>query len=470
MALKRKYSICGLFILILGLVSCSQDKEINYQPAPVAGFNVGALDPERKMQWAADIRELDLGGELTIDILNKQATAQNSVTGRVQSWCNTDTTPGELYKDFHFHKKLAVPILEVLSDDALLSLSSAPLTCRITVTITDSFSSQAIYQLENISIKNSVQFTNIPEIVENSAPLIYEKIKTENIPVGERQHLRCEDFQKISSDSVSWEQLMNSAATDMAQWTKALQNCRLLVKRNGVIRLSSQFQMVFPPQDIQVRAELNPVTIPSLTLSSRKVVSIFLSNPNNFSVTLKLDKIKNNRFIFLPVYADVGSVGYWGEQRDFPFHFSLPSTQFLKTFTEDMWILEIPANGQVLIEGSVIGTVFCDTRLRLDPFDPLLLAQMAPLVHSHPFFVGIHFGFDFKTQFSTHLVNDQWQEISINKGDLAAQANQVTPYFDLFYEEVRAFFGRGFNNSAQTTDEFISTIRRDMFYDRCVVK
>ncbi|MBY0384756.1 hypothetical protein K2X05_06315, partial [bacterium] len=71
MALNVKYRSSIFFVFFLGLVSCSKDKEVVYQPLPVEAQNVGAMDSQQKMQWAKNITELELGGELVIDLLKK---------------------------------------------------------------------------------------------------------------------------------------------------------------------------------------------------------------------------------------------------------------------------------------------------------------------------------------------------------------------------------------------------------------
>lgn len=464
MALKIKYSICTWFILVLGLVSCSQDKPATYQPAPVAGQNVGALDSQRKMQWAQDIRELELGGELSIDMLRQQDFDKNPITVRVQSWCHTDTAPGELTNDVYFRNRFSIPVLEVLSPEALLSISQNPLGCRLVLTLTDSFSSQAIYPLEDIAIKNSAIFNNIPAFSDSTAPLLFENIKLQAIPRGDRQNLLCEDFQKIASLAGSWNDLINSSVTDMSTWKKATQLCRLYVKNGDSVFLSPRFQLAFPPQELLIRTELHQFSSPTLELNPRHVITLRVSNPNNFGIKVRVNELLNNHMTFVPVYSGLGAVGYIGTQRNSPLSWSLQNTPYLISTTENEWLIELPAHQEIVVDGFFQGNLHCDIELARRPNLSKSHAQ------SFPFFVGIQYGFDFKIQFQTYLVDEHWQTTNLKQGILSSMTNGQRPYWNLFYDQVRSFFGVYLKNSAKNTDEFIRTLRTDVVYDRCVVR
>jgi hypothetical protein len=464
MALKIKYSICTWFILVLGLVSCSQDNPATYQPAPVAGQNIGALDSQRKMQWAQDIRELELGGELAIDMLRQQDFDKNPITVRVQSWCRTDSASGDLYSDVYFQNRFSIPVLNVLPAEALLSLSQNPLNCRLVLTLTDSFSSQAIYPLDNISIKNSADFNNIPTFTDSNGPFLYENLKSQPVVSGELQQLICDDFQKIASLAVSWEELINSSPTEMATWKKATQLCRLFVKSGDTVLLSPRFQLAFAPQELLIRTELHQFSSATVELAPRHVITLRVSNPNSFGVKVRVNNLLKNRMAFVPVYSGMGAVGYVGSQREFPLTWSLQNTPYLVASNENEWVIELPANQEIVVEGVFQGNLHCDSELLRRP--KLAKARM----QSHPNFVGIQYGFNFEIQFQTLLVDEQWQTTKLNQGALSAMADGPRPYWNLFYEQARARFGRYFQNPAQTSMEFIETIRTDVVYDRCVVK
>ncbi len=469
MALKIKYSICTWFILVLGLVSCSQDKPDTYQPAPVAGQNVGALDSQRKMQWAQDIRELELGGELSIDMLRQQDFKANPITVRVQSWCRTETAAGDLYSEVYFQNRFAIPVLNVLSPEALLSLSQNPLNCRLVLTIVDSFSSQAIYPLDHITIKNSADFNNMPAFADSNTILFYETMRTQQVQIGERQHLLCEDFQKIGNLATSWEQLINSSTTDMSTWTKATQLCRLFVKTGDTVFLSPRFQFVFSPQELLIRPELHPFPSPTIELKTRNAITLRVSNPNNFGVKVRVNDLLNNRMALVPVYSGMGAVGYIGKQRDFPIEWSLQNTPYLISANENEWLIELPAHQEIVVDGVFRGSLYCDTELR--PNQYLSIAPPMSFANQfHPYFVGIQYGFDLRIQFQLHVVDEQWQTTNLLQGPLSASVNSARPYWNLFYGHVRSFFGRNFKNPSKTTDEFINTVRTDVTYDRCVVR
>ncbi len=464
MALKIKYSICTWFILVLGLVSCSQDTSDTYQPAPVAGQNVGALDSQRKMQWAQDIRQLELGGELAIDMLRQQDFKANPITVRVQSWCRTETASGDLYSDVYFQNRFSIPVLNVLAPQSLLSLSKNPLNCRLVLTIVDAFSSQAIYPLDNITIKNSADFNNIPAFQDSSAPLLFENLKTQAAPSGERQHLLCEDFQKIANSATTWEDVMNSSSTDMSTWQKATQLCRIFVKDGDTVSLSPRFQLAFQPKELLIRPELHQFSGASVELAPRHVITLRVSNPNNFGVKVRAKDLLENRMAFVPVYSGLGPVGYIGNQRDFPLTWSLQSTPYLVSSTDNEWVLELPANQEIVVEGVFQGSLHCDTEILRRPNITTSPFQV------HPDFVGIQYLFNFKIQFQTLLVDDQWQTTNLLQGALSNQVDGSRPHWNLFYDQVRAKFGRYFKNPAQTTADFINTVRTDVTYDRCVVR
>jgi hypothetical protein len=464
MALKIKYSICTWFILVLGLVSCSQDTSTTYQPAPVAGQNVGALDSQRKMQWAQDIRELELGGELAIDMLRQQDFAKNPITVRVQSWCRTDTALGDLYSDVYFQNRFSIPVLNVLSPEALLSLSQNPLSCRLVLTLTDSFSSQAIYPLDNITIKNSADFNNMTAFTDSHGPFLYENLKSQSVTSGELQHLMCEDFRKITSFTSSWETLISSSPTDMSTWKKATQLCRLFVKTGETVFLSPRFQLVFAPKELLIRTELHQFSSATVELAPRHIITLRVSNPNSFGVKVRLNNLLKNRMTFVPVYSGMGAVGYIGNQREFPLTWSLQNTPYLVASNENAWIIELPANQEIVVDGVFQGNLHCDSELLRRP--KLANARF----QSHPNFVGIQYGFHFEIQFQTLLVDEQWQTTNLRQGTLSAMAEGPRPYWNLFYEQVRDHFGRGFQNPARTTADFIDTVRTDVAYDRCVVK
>ena len=463
MALKRKYSICLWIVLLLGSVSCSQDKEINYQPSPVTGFNVGALDSERKMQWAQDIKELELGGELTVDILNSQNLDTNPITVRVQAWCKTDSSSRDFYSDLYFQNKLSIPVLNVLPPDALLSLSQQPLDCRIVLTLTDSLSSNRIYDLSNVKIKNSVEFNNIPFFAETTAPLLYENIKAEILMAGE-QRLVCNDFSKAPNQSVeTWEQLIQSSATDFSAWATTAQKCRLMVKTNESVFLSSSFILVFPQQELLIRPELHYFPSETLEVTSRQIITLKISNPNSFTVKLRVSELLNNRFNFIPIYSGIGAVGYIGSQRELPMTWSLQDTPYLKSSTENELVLELPGKQEITLDGFFHGKVHCDTEF-------LGRHWLTEATTQHfPYFVGIQYGFDFKLQLQTQLVGEMWQTSNLKQGVLTQMADGPITFWDLFYDQVRARFARGFKNPAKTTAEFIPMIRRDITYERCKV-
>lgn len=462
MALKIKYSVCTWIILVLGLVSCSKDKSANYQPAPVTGQNVGALDSQRKMQWAQDIQELELGGEVAIDMLRQQDFKTNPITVRVQSWCRTETASGDLYSDVYFQNRFSIPVLNVLSPEALLSLSQNPLNCRLVLTLTDSFSSQAIYPLDNITIKNSADFNNIPAFADAPVPLLYEEIKKQVVVSGERQQLVCEDFQKITSQANLWEDLIR--ATDMSTWKKATQLCRLFVKDGDTVFLSSRFPLVFQPKQLLIRPELHPFSGATVELVPRHVITLRVSNPNNFGIKVKVKDLLTTRMFFVPVYSGMGAVGYVGNQRDVSLTWNLQNTPFLAASSDNEWILELPAKQEIVVDGFFQGHLHCDSEILRRP------NILESRVQIHPNFVGIQYGFDFKIQFQTLLTDDQWQTTPVQQGDLSNQLNGSRPYWNLFYEQLRARFGRYFQHPAQTTDDFIKTVRSDVVYDRCVVR
>lgn len=464
MALKRKYSVCAWFVLVLGLVSCSQDKEINYVPTPVTGFNVGALDSQRKMQWAQDIEELELGSALTVDLLNNQNLDTNPITVRVQSWCKTGTSSTDTYSDLYFQNKLSIPVLNTLSPQALLSLDESSLTCRLVLTLTDSLSSQRIYDLQNIKIKNSAEFNNLSLLTENTATLFYEDLKEQILPSGE-QRLVCQDFSKNPAEPAqTWAALVNLADLDMSTWSSSAQKCRLLIKTPQETFLSSRFTLVFPQKELLIRTELQTFSSPTMELAPRHVISLKVTNPNSFSVTLKIQNKNNNRMMFVPVYSGIGAIGYIGHQRDVPLTWNLRDTSALTSSTENEWFLELAANQEIILDGIFQGNLHCNTELLSNPNKSMLG------ILSTPYFVGIQYGFDFKIQFQTQLTDESWQTSNLRQGALAELNTAPLPFMGLFYEAARAQFGRYFPHQATTSADFINTIRRDVVYDRCVVR
>jgi hypothetical protein len=168
--------------------------------------------------------------------------------------------------------------------------------------------------------------------------------------------------------------------------------------------------------------------------------------------------------IFAPVYSGLGAVGYIGNQREFPMTWSLQDTPYLKSSTDNEWIIDLPAQQEIVIEASFHGRLHCNSEALGRP--NILTAR----VQQFPHFVGIHFGFDLKLEIKTQLVGEEWQVSRLQQGALLPMVNGQRTFWDLFYKPGPSQFGYVLQHPAQTIEEFINTVRTDVVYDRCVAQ
>ncbi|MBY0385911.1 hypothetical protein K2X05_12200, partial [bacterium] len=251
---------------------------------------------------------------------------------------------------------------------------------------------------------------------------------------------------------------------DINSLSQAQQSCRLLIKKNQEVSLSAPFTLVFQPQELLIRSEYYPLPALNLELAPRKVLTLRMMNPNNYEIQLKVINLQNSRFIFAPVYTGMGAIGYVGNERSFPLQWALQSTPFVQSMTNDEWLISLPAKQEISIDAYFSGKLYCDTEFIARP------QLIDSRTQNFPYFTGIHFGFDLQTQFMTHLSGDEWSPNNLLQGGLAPQAQGTRVFWDLFYESVRSKFGTFFQNPLKTQAEFMTVIRQDQIYDRCVVQ
>ncbi len=468
MALKRKYGVYSLMVLFLGLVSCFKDKEVVYQPVRSETENIGSRDSQKRMKWAKDIRSLELGGELVIDLLEQQNFQTNPIVVRVQSWCQTDSTKGSLVNDVYFQNQFSIPILKILSREALLSTSSSPLTCDLTLTLTESnTSSVSIYPLKSITITNSASFNNIALFTETKTADIYEQIKTESLPDGEAWTLACSDFQKIlrHHSEVTLEKLMASSETNYSIWKSSQQTCRLLIESSEQVFLSRPMVLAFEPQPLMIEAELQNMETVFGPVEPHPVLTLQVMNPNSYEVKIKVDKLQSSQFIFRPVYVGGINRGLLGNKYKSVLKWSFEESMLQKTIEKDQWVFTLPPQQAIFLNADYAESYDCGGLRKpvekLTPFGAAPKKEHYPL--NRPAFAGIKYGFSFGTQLLTHVADKTWTATDLRAHTFPQLKEDPTPFWDMNFPAVKKF--HRIQHAAKSNKEFIKYITES--YDLC---
>jgi hypothetical protein len=469
MALKRKYGVYSLMVLILGLVSCFEDKEVVYQPVRSETENIGSRDSQKRMKWAKDIRSLELGGDLVIDLLEQHNCQTNPIVVRVQSWCQTDSTKGSLVNDVYFQNQFSIPILKILSREALLSTSTSPLTCDLTLTLTESnTSSVSIYPLKSITITNSATYNSLSLFEEIKTADIYEQIKTNDLPDGDSWILACSDFQKImrNSSEVTLEKLMGSSETNFALWRSSQQSCRLLIESREKVLLSRPIVLAFEPQPVIIEVDFHSMETVFGPVAPHPVLTLQVMNPNSYEVRFKVEKLNQSQFIFRPVYAGGINRGLLGNKHKSALKWSFEESMLQKTIEKDQWIFTLPPQQSVLLTADYTETYNCGGYAKPTPKEHPLMSpkiRTGPVMLTHPAFAGIKYGFLFGTQFLTHVADETWAVTDLSTQTFPQLKKDSTPFWDMNFPGVKKY--HGVQHAAKTNKEFMNYITES--YDLC---
>lgn len=461
MALKRKYGISALLVLILGLVSCSKDKEVVYVPERVQTGVVGTLDSQKRMTPTKDIKQLELGGELTVDLLREQDFAKNPLLIKTETNCASDSFSETGSYNSYFQNTTSIPVLSILSENALLSASAQPLICSITLRISNSLSSEEIYLLKSVKITDSPQFTNLALFQETTAALLYETEKATPLPQGDIYQLKCDDFQKrlAIDQEVTWESLMNSSATDATLWRHSRQHCRVLIKKENEIFLSKPFDIFFNPQPLVIEPALHMMATAISPLTDRTVLSLRVMNPNAYSIRIKVQDLPSSTFLFRSIHAHHKYAnGYAGSIQSLPLAWSYQSHLFKSEINETSWTFDLPPNQEIHVQASVKVHLDCG------------YARPRGVQHElrkYPVFVGLNFGFQFQTKFLTQISDESWSENPLTVGALGPLASDSMPFWDLHFLEIKSFFAPFFANASSSNEEFRNTVSFDPPLDIC---
>jgi hypothetical protein len=466
MLLNKKNSFGGLFVLFLGLVSCSKDKEIVYQTQAVSVERIGVLDSQNKMQKVEDIQSLDLGGSLMIDLMASPDFSKQPMLVRVQSKCESDVPTDGLDNDKYFPNQFTIPFLQILSKNALLTAKQQFLRCNFVITVIDqNTSASTVFNMESKVFTNISEFSNLPLFDIDKKSYAYEQVKLLPLPKGAEYTLHCFDFHRVlnTEEVIHLESLLNLNELDVSNWRTSQQDCRMMISNQEQIFISKPFVLAFQPQPLIVDAILHLLPKGITPLLPRQTLTLRLLNPNNYGVQLRMQNLNGSRFLFQPVYIGTSPVGHLGTLRDLPLVWSFEQKTRLQSADENQWTFNLPAKQEIEFYAHYNVQMDCGYARELPKTS--ILRNLRRLLR--PVFVGIKFGFDLQTQFLLQIDDENWLESSIKAQNLAPLNTDPSPFWDLHYLEVRSFYTDYFPHPAQNNEEFINSIRYDIPYDAC---
>ncbi len=472
MALNQKYRILMGFFFVLGTVSCTKDTEkVVYQPL-TNHYQLAIKDSQGQSQDFENAEKLDIADSLTIGSLQTLDFTKNPLIIRVQSKCSSEVVKGELHNDFRLTNRTSIPVINMISKEALVLISEQPLICDFEISLTGQNTVTNIYQLNSVKVFSSPQFNNVPFFTEDAPFYKFEDMKIEALPNAELYHLQCSDFYKTApgqQEPFTWEQFVSLSAVDQSVWSSSSQLCRFYAKSNDQVFLSKAFHLLFTPQPLHVESSLRLMGGPDPLLVPRKVLNLRMSNPNDYPVRLKVSGLANNHFVFRPVYAS-GNPAWirMGDNHIFPLNIGVYETERINSVENDEMIVTIPPQKEINVEGIAHVNMNCASALLLENlpkshYDP---------INIYTVFVGLNFGLDTKLAFALELGEGQWENFVVAAEELKALNpfdSPILPSWDLYIPQVKALMPRDGSSMVHIHDneEFKATLPHDQRRDYC---
>jgi hypothetical protein len=390
---------------------------------------------------------------------------KNSLLIKTEAHCSSDSLNETGSYNFYFKNITSIPVIRLLSENALLTISQQPLLCNITLRISNSLSSEEIYFLKSVQITDSPQFSNLNLFENEAQDVIYETIKTSALPSGQIYHLKCTDFQKmfVSENETSWESLMASSPTDVSAWQSSQQLCRVLIKTEEQMFLSRPFQLFFNPQPLILEPQIRLLQTALGPISERTVLTLRVRNPNAYSVVFKVQDLDQSAFIFkaVTVAPAPNPAGYLSNERSSPLQWSYQPHLYPTVVQANNWSFTIPPHQEMELHATFRESLDCAFARTSGP------GAFASRYHAGPTFVGLRFGFVFNTKFLTQISENSWFENSLSVGALAPLASESLPFWDLHFNEVKNFYGTFFFHPSTSNEEFIQTMIYSHVVDSC---
>lgn len=360
MPLKPFKMFCSILVLSSGLISCSKENNVVYKTDSFKPEGITVQNEDKSIFRLEDLRELGPGGEFKFDGLKDTDLTANPVLTTVQSRCRENGMPATVFAEFKFNNRSKVSVLEILPEDLLVSVRGEVMECDFTFEFQNAVSSRHTEVLTGIRIKDFGEYSNFSPTIIQDGRAVYARSLEEIVPTAQVGSVRlsCRDASVFFVQSVASFSLkdFDLSRPDVQQNLKSSeQRCRLLVTHEGTRQISAFFNLRFPVGAPVVRGIVQPLPA-TKEFNNPLVIKLAISNPNTYPIKVRIAKKDRTRFLFKPVYEQVGRI-YLGRFHRVLFEWVPTSPAEIKG--TDIFI-EVPAETEIIVDGFARDHMTCN--------------------------------------------------------------------------------------------------------------
>lgn len=360
MTLKRYKHILTIFILGLGLISCSEDSEVQYKDDDFQPNDLQIERGDRSLLAIENLTTIGLSDQLTIN--EPSVTSSEQIKNlEITTTCKEQFGAEISSQTTRWPNPSKIATLDILPLNVLAKKSSETHFCDIEYTFTNQNSSTYTRLVKKVRFDNMPAFTNLPGSHFFNKTDVINWTQEQNTVVTSEAKLEsliaCDDFQThvhATTEGITLKEFLPQERIQQHQMRSSTQSCRVVFKSNNGIQVSPVFVLELPKINPDVHYSFSARSANVSLVDSQQKVILDITNPNAFPITLKFYS-SSLGLMMRGVVSQDGNV-YFSKTHNLSLSWDWSGTTAIVQGTEI--IFEVPKLSSVRLIGSVSGRLY----------------------------------------------------------------------------------------------------------------